>query len=141
MAHKNISFIFLRTIALIAILFGAVASLYFVFNAGRNNNSILLRALFAVWTLSPFIAFLLAYAISRRWPYLKRITLYWLMLVVTFGSLVCYSGAFNTSKTKPAFIFLIVPLISWLLMIIVKLVARRLWGKTNDTSLNSNSNL
>jgi len=126
MTHKNISFIFLRTIALVVMLFGAVASLCFVINAGRNNNSILLRALFVIWTLSPFVAFLFADTISRRWPFLKRITLYWLMLVVTLGSLVCYSGAFNTSKTKPAFIFLIVPLISWLLMIIVILVAQRL---------------
>jgi len=122
---KNSSFIFLRTIALVVMLFGAVASLYFVINAGRNNNSILLRAMFVIWTLSPFVAFLFADTISRRWPFLITLTLYWLMLAVTLGSLVCYSGAFNISKTKPAFIFLIVPLISWLLMIIVILVAQR----------------
>lgn len=131
---KNFSFSFLRTIALIVLLFGAVGSLYFVINAGRNNNSILLRALFVVWVLSPFIAFLITNTISNRSAFLTHMILYWLMLVVTLGSLVCYSGAFNTPATKPAFIFLVVPLISWLLIIIVILAARRLSGKTNDTN-------
>jgi hypothetical protein len=138
--ENNRSFSLLRTIALIALLFGAVGSLYFVINAGRNNSSILLPALFVIWVLSPFIILLIANSISKRWSFLTRKTIYWLMLIVTVGSLIFYS-AFNTPGTKRTFIFLIVPLISWLLIITVILMTRRLLRKTNANSLNSNINL
>ncbi len=138
--ENNRSFRFLRTIALTALLFGAAGSLYFVINAGRNNSSILLLALFVIWVLSPFIAFVIIHIIKKRWSFLTSITLYWLMLVVAIGSLIIYS-AFNTPGTKRTFIFLIIPLISWLLIITAILVTRRLSRKTNDTSLNSNVNL
>lgn len=137
---NNHSFGFLRTTALIALVLGALGSLCFVINAGRNNISILLPALFVIWVLSPFIAFLIANFISKRWSFLTRKTIYWLMLIVTVGSLIFYS-AFNAPGTKRTFIFLIVPLMSWLLIIISILVSRRLSRKTNDTSLNLNSNL
>jgi uncharacterized membrane protein len=41
------------------------------------------------------------------------------MLFLTLGSLVSYSGVLSPPGTKPAFVFLVVPLISWLLMAIV----------------------
>ncbi len=110
---------FLKIIALIAVLIGAVGSLVLMFNAGRNQNSILLIALFTIWVLSPFIALLVTNAISKSWPILTRRTLYFLMLFITLGSLVSYSGALSPPGTKPAFVFLVVPLISWLLMAIV----------------------
>ncbi len=130
--ENNRSLGFLRTIALIALLLGAVSSLYFVINAGRNNSSILLPALFVVWVLSPFVAFVIIHIIKKRWLFLTSLTLYWLMLVVTIGSLIIYS-AFNAPGTRRTFMFLIVPLISWLLIIIGILVSRRLSRKTNDT--------
>ena len=131
----NRSFSLLRSIALIALLFGSVGSLYFVINAGRNNSSILLPALFVIWVLSPFIGFLITNSISKRWSFHARRTIYWLMLIITVGSLIGYSGAFNTPQTKNAFIFLIVPLLSWLLLIITILTTRRLSRKKNSTSL------
>jgi hypothetical protein len=137
---NNYSFVFLRATALIALVLGALGSLYFVINAGRNNSSILLPALFVIWVLSPFVAFLIANFIFKRWSFLKRKTFYWLMLMVTIGSLFFYS-VFNTPGTKRTFIFLIVPLMSWLLIIISILVLGRLSRKTNVTSLKSNSNL
>ncbi|HEY5405939.1 MAG TPA: hypothetical protein VIJ92_02590 [Ginsengibacter sp.] len=138
--ENNHSFGFLRTTALIALLFGAVGSLYFIINAGRNNSSILLSALFVIWVLSPFIAFLIANSISKSWSFLTRKTIYWLMLIVTVGSLIFYS-AFKIPGTKRTFIFLIVPLISWLLMIIVILVTIRLLrGKTEGKISAANSN-
>ena len=138
--ENNRFFSSLRTIALIALLFGAVGSLYFVINAGRNNTSILLPALFIIWVLSPFIILLIANSISKRRSFLIRKTIYWVMLIITVGSLIFYSE-FNTPGTRRTFIFLVVPLISWLLIIIVILITRRLSRKTNDTSPNSNINL
>lgn len=94
----------------------AAGSLGLLLNAGRKNNSLLLLVLFVTWVLSPYIALLFATVFSKRWPAAKRMTLYILMLVLSLGSLIGYSGALSPSGTKPAFVFLVVPLISWLVI-------------------------
>ena len=124
--------------ALIVLLAGATGSLGFMFNAGRNQKSILLIALFTAWVLSPFLALLVADIISKRWTIFTRGTLYFLILFITLGSLVSYSGALSLPGTKPAFKFLIVPLISWLLIVIVfpiaTLLSRKLFRKSSNTN-------
>ena len=106
----------LRTIAVIAVLAGAGVSLGLMFHAGRQNNSVLLLLLFAGWVLSPFIALIVVNQISGRWTVLTRLILFCLMLVLTFASVITYSGVLSPPGTKPAFVFLIVPLGSWLLI-------------------------
>ena len=128
----NLSLGSLRATALTVLLAGALGSLVMVLNAGRNNNSILLPALFVTWVLSPFITLLITNMISKRWSVHTRTTLYYLMLVVTFISLVGYSGAFSAPDTKPAFKFLVFPLISWLLIVIVIPITLRLSRKSNS---------
>ncbi len=103
---------FLRTTALIVALVGAVGSLYFMFNAGREQKSIILLGLFTAWVLSPFVGLFISNKISNRWTVVARALLYWFIIVLTIVSLVSYSGAFNTPETKNAFIFLIFPMIS-----------------------------
>ncbi len=120
---KNLTLNFQRILSLLVVLFGAGASLSLTLHAGQHNKSILLVALFLAWVLSPYIAMLLAYDASKRWTTIKQEILYILMVVVTFGSLVCYSGILTPLETKPAFIFLVVPLISWLLLSITILIA------------------
>jgi len=120
---------FLRTTALIVALVGAVGSLYFMFSAGRKQNSIILLGLFTAWVLSPFVGLFISNKISNRWTVPARRLLYWLIIVLTIGSLVAYSGAFNTPETKNAFIFLIFPLISWFLIVTVFLIARKISNK------------
>ena len=126
---KNSNQSFLGAIALIVALVGAVGSLYFMFNAGRKQNSIILLALFTAWVLSPFVGLFISNKISSRWTVPARASLYWLMIILAIGSLVAYSGAFNTPKTKNAFIFLIFPLISWFLVVIVFLIGRKISNK------------
>ncbi len=135
---KNFNQSFLRTTALIVALVGAVGSMYFMFSASRKQNSIVLLGLFTAWVLSPFVGLFISNKISKRWTVTTRSLLYWLIIVLTIGSLVAYSGAFNTPQTKNAFIFLIVPLISWILLIVAVLTARRLSRKTNVNSSNIN---
>ncbi len=126
---KNSNQSFLRTTALIVALVGAVGSLYFMFSAGRKQNSIILLALFTAWVLSPFVGLFISNKISNRWTVPARALLSWLMIILTIGSLVAYSGAFNTPETKNAFIFLIFPLISWFLIVIVFFIARKISNK------------
>jgi hypothetical protein len=112
----------LHTMALMAVLCGAVGSLGLMLYTGRHNKSVLLLLLFAIWVLSPFIALLVANRVSKRWLVLTPVTLYCLMLVITLGSLVSYSGALSPPGTKSAFVFLVTPLISWLLLVIVVII-------------------
>ena len=128
---KNLTFSLLRAIAVVVVLAGAGTSLALTLHAGRNNKSVLLPALFFIWVLSPFIALMVAIAVSERWPALARAALYSFMIVLTLSSLVCYSGLLSPKGTKPAFVFLIVPLISWLVIAIAAWRARRLLLKHN----------
>ncbi len=123
---KNYHPSYLGTIAVIVALAGAVGSLYFMFSAGRKQNSIILLALFTAWILSPFVGLFILNKISTRWTVRARASLYWLIIILTIGSLFAYSGAFNTPETKNAFIFLIFPLISWFLIAIFFLIARKI---------------
>jgi hypothetical protein len=113
-----------RRAALIAVLGGAAGSLGLMFRAGRRQNSKILLLLFAIWVLSPFIALVGANMVSKRWPILTRAALYSVMLVLTLGSLAIYGEvAFGYATAKVGFVFLVVPLASWLLIAIVVPIA------------------
>lgn len=124
--------IYLRTFAWIVMLLGIIGSLYFMFNTGRNQNSIVLIALFTAWLLSPFAGLFVATKISARWPLAVRSSIYWLMIGLTFASLVAYSGVLMPTGTKPAFIFLVAPLASWIIILIVILITRKLFDINNQ---------
>ncbi len=106
----------LHSIGLIIVLFGAIGSIYMMFNVGRNNSSLLLMTLFFAWDISPFIALLLIDKYSGRWTLFTRKTIYYLMILIPLFSVFFYSGIWNPPGTKPAFVFLVVPLISWILI-------------------------
>jgi hypothetical protein len=105
----------LRQVALIAVLFGAVGSLGLLLRAVRHNDSKVLLVLMAIWVLSPFMALLGAHVISKNWSVPTRATVYGVMLVVTLGSLVVYGAdALWPFTAKAAFVFVLVPPLSWL---------------------------
>jgi len=120
---KNLSLRLLQIISLVVLLAGAGISLGLMLHTGRSNRSVLLLILFTAWVLSPFVVLLTANVVAKRWSVLPRRALYGFMLVLTLGSLLSYSGALSPPGTKPAAVFLIVPLISWLLIAIVIPVA------------------
>jgi hypothetical protein len=112
-----------RRAALVAVLAGAVGSVGLMLRAGRRTPGILL-VLFIGWVLSPFVALALADILSRRWSIRARATLYGMMLILALGSLGLYGGVVSMPPgSKPAFVFLVVPLGSWLLMTIVGAIA------------------
>ena len=114
----------LRAAALIAVLAGAVGSVGLTLHAGRHNNSRILLLLFTLWVLSPFVALVWADVVSKRWPVLTRATLYSVMLVLTLGSLALYGDvALGSPRAKTAFVFVVVPPASWLLIAITVLIA------------------
>ena len=122
---KLTSYSLLHAIALVALFVGAISSLILMFNAGHNQKSILLIVLFIGWVLSPFIGLFIADMISKRWLTKTRLTIYLLTIFITLASLIFYSGALNVAGTKPAFKFLVAPLISWFLILVIVPIKRK----------------
>jgi hypothetical protein len=106
----------LRAVASVAAAAGAAGSLVLMHRASPDPPFVLLVC-FSVWILSPFVALALADIIGKRWPDLVRTTLYGLMLFLAAGSPLIYAGVIAMpADTRPAFVFLVVPLLSWLLI-------------------------
>jgi hypothetical protein len=120
----------LRGVARIAVVVGAVGAVGLMLRAGRSTPRLLL-ALFIIWVLSPFVALAWGHMAATRWSVATRATLYCVTLVVTLGSLAIYGDVVVPPVGSPrAFVFVVVPLGSWLLMTIVvpiaALISRRL---------------
>jgi hypothetical protein len=120
----------LRAAGMVAMLAGAIGSVGFVFYYGQRNPSRLLIVLFAGWVLSPFVALLAVDAKSTRWSPLTRATLYSVMLVIAAGSLATYANAaLGPPRAQGAFVFVIVPPLSWLLSGVAVSVAMFAFGR------------
>jgi hypothetical protein len=111
----------LSAVALIAVVAGALGSVGLMLWVGHRNPSRVLLVLFAMWDLSPFIALVLADIVSKRWSVLTRATLYCVTLVITLGSLAIYAEivVVRPAGSANAFLFVVVPPASWVLMTIV----------------------
>jgi hypothetical protein len=108
----------LRAAALIAVVAGAGGSVGLMLGAGRRSPRLLL-VLFVFWVLSPFVTLAWANVVSKPWSVLTRATLYCVTLVVTLGSLAIYGGLVAPpAGSAPAFVFVVVPPLSWLLIAI-----------------------
>ena len=119
----------LRAVALTATVAGAVGSVGLMLWVGHRNPSRVLLGLFVIWDLSPFVALLLADMVSKRWSVITRATLHIVMLVVALSSLALYGDVVLRPRPQPAFMFLVVPLGSWLLVTIVIPIAALISGK------------
>lgn len=101
----------MRHLAGIAVWVGAVGSAGLMLIAG--HPPILLRVLFTIWVISPFVILLLANAVADRRAFDTRITLYVLMLVVAFCSLAVYGYVvLRPHETTPTAVFVVVPPVS-----------------------------
>jgi hypothetical protein len=128
---KILTLSLLRIVALVGVVVGAIGSLGLVLHAGRKNNSVILPILFVIWVLFPFIVLIVANLFSTRWPVIIRIALYRLTIVLTLISLVAYSGLLTPPQSKPAGVFLIVPLLSLVAMAAVVAWSRRTINKSD----------
>ncbi len=120
----------LRVLAILILFAGGIVSACFTYDAAQGNHSILLKSLFLIWILSPFVALIRVYSVSGHWSAIRRGLLYNLMLFVAFVSMVAYSGEWNLPGMKPAFLFLVIPLFCWALMMVAYFIVnyRRLRG-------------
>jgi hypothetical protein len=96
----------------------AFASVALTLWVGRGGSSLVLMVLFVGWVLLPSVGLLLADRMSVRWSPVTRTTLYIVMLVVAVASVAAYGAVAVRPRAQPAFVFLVVPLCSWMLMVI-----------------------
>jgi hypothetical protein len=122
---RQIPSILLRIFSIIALLAGSIVSIVLVLKGGQHNPSILLIVLFLVWVLSPFAGLVIASMKKYQRTVQIQTILYWLMIFIATISILGYSGILRFSGTKPAFIFLVIPIISWILIITVILIGSR----------------
>jgi hypothetical protein len=112
-----------RSVAVIALPFGAVASITFMFRVGQRNESRILLALFTGWVLAPFFALACSHVAAKRWSEPARILLATLTLAVALCSTAIYGYvAFGPPRAKPAFFFLVVPFASLILIALLALM-------------------
>jgi len=119
----------LHTVALTAVVAGALGSVGLIVWVGHRNPSRVLLLLFVIWDLSPFVALLLADLVSKRWSVMTRATLRIVMLVLALSSVALYGDVVLRPRPQPAFMFLVVPFGSWLLMTIVVSIAALVSGR------------
>jgi len=113
----------LRTVALIAVVIGAVGSLVLMFRADERTPRFLL-VIFVFWVASPFVALAWANLIATRWSALTQATLYGVTVIITLGTLACYGKLILPPVGSPrAFMFVAVPPASWLFMTIAISIA------------------
>ena len=123
----------LHRTAQVAAVVGAVGSVALTLYAGRNNNLPFLMILMSGWVLAPFMGYTLASRYSASWAASTRAVLDGAIVLVAVASLVIYArGALRPPGSKPAAVFVAVPIGAWLLMVIgvplTALIARRRSG-------------
>jgi hypothetical protein len=115
-------------VARVAVLAGAAGSIGLMLRAG--HPPLFLRVLFAIWVLAPFMALLLADAFSTRWSVVTRAALHSVMLFVALSSVAIYAYVVvRPPRSTPAFVWVVVPVASCLLMAIVIPVAAFISGR------------
>jgi hypothetical protein len=119
----------LRIAALIAMTGSAAISICLFLRAGQRTPRLLLLGM-AFWVLSPFAILVWLKVISKPWPTLTRAAVYCVTLVITLGTLAVYGDdAMGHRKAQAAFVYVIVPPASWLLIAVTipvtALIARR----------------
>lgn len=130
----------LRAVALIAVVAGAVGSVSLMLRAGQRTPRLLL-VLFTIWVLSPFVALAWANVVSKRWSVLTRATLCSVTLVLTLGSLAIYGNVVGVAPrgSANAFVFVVVPPGSWVLMTVVVPIAALVSGRLSRRGVNGRS--
>ena len=99
----------LRSMALLAVVFGAVGSIGLWRHTPQHPPK-LLAVLFVIWILVPFASLGAATLLSNNWPIAARKTLYIVTLAVTVASLAIYlDDSFFHRTVHPAGVWVGVP--------------------------------
>jgi hypothetical protein len=107
-----------------AAVVGALGSVGLMYNAGSRAPWLLL-AMFLVWVVSPFVALAWALHAAPRWPAAARSAVHWTTLLVAAASLALYARLIPAPRSPNAFVFIVGPIVAWVVIAGVGLVVRR----------------
>lgn len=107
-----------RIFTLIVTIVGSIGAVVYVLNANQRNESLVLVGLFVAWVVSPFLGLFAAESLSKGRSESTHAKLYLLMMFISISTLAIYSDSLPLPKREPAFYYLVVPAVSWILMLI-----------------------
>lgn len=121
----------LQTIAPFFIALGAIGSVVLVYLAGRHSSQHFLQLVFEIWVFSPFGILALIKKISNSWSTNVQSIINCMIIFITVVTLVIYIIVnINPPSSHLAFPFVVIPLLSWLFILIVfsvaKIISRKL---------------
>jgi hypothetical protein len=102
----------LRALVVFVLGVAGAASLVVMFHVGGGNRSIVLRTLFTIWVALPFAAAAVLTLVSGRMPTRLQVGIAVSGVVIAAASLAFYAGVIPLPRVRPAFVFLMVPLVS-----------------------------
>jgi hypothetical protein len=111
-----------RVVVSAALAGAAVGSLVYMFRVGGRNPSAVLVALFTGWVLSPFVGACVLTIGSKGLSAGRQVSVFFMSLVIATGAVGLYGGAITVVGTRPAFLYLMVPLVSWVLLVLLGVV-------------------
>ncbi|HXO85561.1 MAG TPA: hypothetical protein VN803_08540 [Gemmatimonadales bacterium] len=120
----------------VAIIVGAAGSLALLLYAGRSNTHLLITLGFIVWVLGPFALLALAERRSGSWSPHAQATLRAMTLLIAAASLAIYGyRAAVPPSTTGAFLFVIVPPVTVVLLLIALAIASLMSRPSRKESL------
>jgi len=113
--------------AQMSLILGAAGSLALTIYAGRHQHSVALLAMFVVWVLLPFVGLFASNRASPAAPASGRISLQIATVIICASSLLAYGTvALGPPHHNTAFIFIVFPAVSWLVIGVDLLIARKM---------------
>lgn len=115
-----------RIVGLSLTLAGWGLSLHFMYLMGKEQQSIPIILFFFGWVSLPFVTLLAMEWRHSSWKPPVRLFLYALMEGIAILSAIIYSGVFAFEGRPPAFIYLLIPVVSLTIIGVVYGVLRRM---------------
>lgn len=123
----------IRLASVVSVALGAVGSLAFMFRVGRHNPSVILMTLFTLWVVAPFVTMLSVPMLFKNWSVRSRAWFCFFTIIVALGSSGIYGEvAFGKPRSQPAFMFLVVPLVSLFVIGVASLIASLVSRSAHD---------
>jgi hypothetical protein len=122
----------LRSVALVAVVFGSIGSVGLLRHAQQRTPPMLV-VLFVIWVVAPFALLAVANLFSKRWSRKVGLTLCIVTLIVTVASLAIYLDDNIAHRTaKAAFVWVAVPPASVLVSVIAVGIAALMGSRTSS---------
>ncbi len=123
----------LQTLSPFILAIGAIGSVILVSLAGQHSNQHFLQLLFDIWVFSPFGIIILIKKFSKKWSTITQSLINFLILFLTVASLIIYTIVnINLPSSHLAFPFVVIPLLSWFIILIVFLIAKLMSRKFSN---------